>query len=971
MENKTILKRLKQYHALKFILSQKNVQEFMEREIRDNKFGYARVLTIFKDYVDQFGLIKVGRDREPIDKYVGRFVRNYKTLGDSIFSSNPTHDSYIDFLNAAFGWSNPADAPKNIQAIGEAIERDPALKRSLDEIHLAAGRSDGRTNIDILADSVMHIATNAGLRGNVSELERALAEQKVTARTQSEKQSIKIKDLLAEIKTLTDIARLNEGAVSDILKKTKKATGRATAATIAEVRKGFSIVGGRFDALDAAVAGVGGKVDDVHSTIKKRVKVAKKMNVGHIIHWIVTTLGTGAAIILLAILLGKTPSLPAGTQYESLLDDLKTYISAEGLELSDFRAELSRLGASGLDTAEVQTLEDKITGYAATDRNQDDPAYAAVTTTSQMRTDLNYAVLSHAYGQLEAENLMNSASAAELEAYKAYIAGENSEYSDFRTQYTSLAGDADGLTDADEVVLNDLITKYAATDDIATYGYSSTETMNLTLTNGVYERVIAGLNTEIAGYTAQVDALNAQIDGLKKQVETLQSNPDAATAEQIKALSAQIEALQETVDKLFTENDKLYQQIEALQEQLENANLSTEERAKLEAELAAAQQTILEKDQLLDEKEEELAGLKKANEELAAENAELKAENEELKIENAELKAEIESLKSEVDDLTSQVEELKSQDVVDKKTIDDLNAMIDSLNAEIDELEKELADAKANGSASSADLAAAQAEINRLKTELATALANVATLEVENASLASQVSTLTETVDELNGLIAELESLSQADSATITALNNAIDALEARVAELEDALDLAIENGTLTNAELIKAQQELEQAKKDLAEANKRAEDLAAENKALQDQNASLSAEVAELKGQVEDLNETINSLNASNADLANDLADALNQIDELEQVILKLEAQSDADAKALADAKAALEAANARIETLLKDAQALETIYKAIYGDPGNMTPEQIRAAVLEAMGYGYDDSSSNESGKDEKVYS
>ena len=1017
MENKAILKRLKQYHYLKFILSQKNVKEFMEREIRDNTFGYSGVLTVFKNYVDTFSLIRVGTDREPIDKYVGRFVRNYKTLGDSVFSSNPSHETYIDFLNAAFGWANPADAPKNIQAIGLAIESDPVLRTQLDDIHLAAARSDGRTNVDILADSVLHIATSAGLRGNVSELERALREQKASAKIGAKNQSIKIKDLLAQIKDLKDISAMNEQAVDQILKTTKKTTGRATSVIIAEMRSQFSIIGGRLDSLDSAFTTFDTKLGDIHSSLVSSSKKAKKMNIGHIIHWAADILGTGAILTLLILLLAKNPAM-TDVDLQAYFNDFNTYSTEEVVELSSFRNELEQFRVSGFDTTALGTLEGRIVEYAKTDRNQDDPAYVAVTTTSTMRSELNYAVLGSAYSALEAENKINQASAEELDAIKKYIANENGEYSAFRTEYANLANDADGVTVSDEEILKGLIAQYAATDDIATYGYSSTETMTLQLNNGVYQRVIAGLNAEIATYAGQVSGLQQEIDDLKSGIFT----------------SAAMQDLMDKIDELMAQNQELSNKISALESQLDDALLSAQEKAALESQLAETRAQLAEKEEAL----------------LVSQ-----AEVERLQQENADLTSQLANANSRVEELTDKVAELEDEAVVDKKTIDDLNEQINRLNSQIDQLEKELADQLANGLISQEEYQKALDEIAGLKSELEDAKETISELEGENSNLKAenealkdQIADLYLEIDDLKSEIEDLKNAASVDAATIQELNARLDALNAELAELQAQYNEAVANGSATAAELAEAKAEIDNLKAELAtalaniatleadnaslttqvsnltdtieelndlidtlEAGKNADasviaslnaaiealeetvadlegqleeaiangnltnaelvkvqkELSDAQKALEDArktaadlqaaNDALAAENAQLKEQVEDLTETVDELTADNTDLAGDLKDALAQIKALEDKIAELEGTNSATAAELAEAKAALQYAEEKIIDL----------YTSIFGAPGNMTLEEMIQKIFDRLGISYDNGGMGDAGYDE----
>jgi chromosome segregation ATPase len=327
-------------------------------------------------------------------------------------------------------------------------------------------------------------------------------------------------------------------------------------------------------------------------------------------------------------------------------------------------------------------------------------------------------------------------------------------------------------------------------------------------------------------------ALKAELDALKTDVE--------AKLAEIKALKEEVGDKEKIIEQLKEENEKLKSDVEkqgdveALKKDI-SKNQTDIENLKADVEAKQAEVKALKTE--VGDKEKEIEQLKEQNQRLKS-DVEKQGDVENLKEEASKNLLEIKNLKADVEAKHAEITTLKSEAVTKQGEIASLNSRVTDLQSDIANLNSEAAIKKT--------------ELEKLATEKSAIESARAKLEAEltsaNSTHEAAVKSLT---DELQALKDKQVEQGSSEASEIADLKQAKKIAEASLAEHEKKAD-ALKDGY---------EREVEQLKKDIAEANSNL-------KIEQEQNSKSSAENKELILKSESQTQDLTALQGKLADL-------------------------------------------------------------------------------------------------------
>lgn len=355
--------------------------------------------------------------------------------------------------------------------------------------------------------------------------------------------------------------------------------------------------------------------------------------------------------------------------------------------------------------------------------------------------------------------------------YAAYVQQENSELEQYKIQLNSVIEDEKiGVYEKtpEQEALKVSLDRYAATDEISKYHWSSTPEMEaLTLNAEIsakasyYQNNYEDLLGVVSDLKGQIANLNAQLENANKTIDSLQGNVTELNAK-ITEMQKTIDSLQEQINTLNSilaasqdENATLKEQISDLQSSLDTANETiktleekvsglTEENETLKKENEALKKEISILNNEISGLNERITGLENSNKVLASEKAQLEIDNKQLQDQVDSLKKEIEGLKDgtlveqlqqQVSDLQSQlnaanqrISELTTENEALKNQIVTLNEKVGNLGETIKNLEDTISGLESDKSNLEQENAKLQTEIDQLKVDLTSARSEYNTL---------------------------------------------------------------------------------------------------------------------------------------------------------------------------------------------------------------------------------------------------
>jgi chromosome segregation ATPase len=370
-----------------------------------------------------------------------------------------------------------------------------------------------------------------------------------------------------------------------------------------------------------------------------------------------------------------------------------------------------------------------------------------------------------------------------------------------------------------------------------------------------------------------------------KERETNSETAISATKAEIKQLQGDKANAEEKVEKITQDNIELNKKINAQQETIQQLEKETKESKELQIELQQKKETV---DEQVRAKQEEILRLQQQVDELKKLETELQEKTHELE----KLKADKETTENVLRDKSQKVDELTSTvttTAVDNKRLEQELSQLQQTQEKIKELE------------------IAKAQLEKEKNEEIQHVAKqVQDKQEEILSLQRQAGKLKKLETKLQEKTSELEKL-KADKKTT---ENALHDKSQKVDELTSTV-------TTTEADNTRLEQELNQLRPQLQQANKEKDEKDKQVKQLQAKNAELEQrptqeQLDQLNRQFEQANKKTEALEVAKTQLKKEKDKEIQQLaeqnDQLEQQLLQVKETADAKVNELQQENEALQ---------------------------------------------------------------
>lgn len=944
MEQKEVVRKIKEYHIIREILKDGAVQAAAKNP------KYAEIVAIFKSYVDFFGKMRIDQF-EDFDRFFRRLENNY-LAGDPSKKIQPTEVGYAQYVKDVLG-------KKGLETV-TAVASDPDNTKRIRDFTLDVGRAQD-SNILMVADALLKGAKYSNILGLYHESVRAGADKDAKIRELRERAGISAKIAHTEGAIIAEIKRLEEAALGKM-------------ATYAKENK---------ELLEAIAGAIGKRIDEIEGIIRTadresrdrdaEILAAAKGSSTLVKYGIgaggvaVGALLTTGILALSGVFAPSSTTIVTNQAYEAYIADynklntelnalivdgdmseadrntfLNTslpafqskYAGTEFEEMSKGHVESYALladGIYGVDGAkdilnqyntDIATLNTTLSGLVVSDGT-----FTAEEKTAFIDTNVANFVSTYAGTSLE------SASLSQAESFKA--AAES-----FYT-LTGANGSLSG-SNTDLTIANDLLTRYNG--DVS----SLNTKFGSLIADGVLtiDEKDTFIDTEVQAF---VDAYAGTV---LENASLNQADSFEAVAEKVYGISASEQLFTTYNTDVATLDGTLYTLIAdgvyADAEKAEYEGLVDAFAAKYETTALAAMSSSDAKTMkdfstsiygMSEEKQVALANYAKASTDIANLQGELAT----MKTTNEALQSKIDSLTAEVNGLKTQIEDLKNL-----LTSDD-DSKIAELNVKIGQLEEKLKAAEAKYDALKVDydkVVAENAELTEqvkalteerdgLKEQLKTAEDKIAALEAEKEELLKQLESGNISVSEYTAKIKELEGKIATLEAEVDGLNSQIESKDAEIKDLtgqitekdelieyyEGQVDTLSKENESLKTELADTKALLESAEQKVATLEKEKADLEAQLAAgkiteqeYKDRIAALEASEASLKADVERLTQDLaaksaelqdkidaynqlvadyEALGVTNAETEQKLADAYNEIAALQEELANASAEA------------------------------------------------------------------------------
>ena len=843
MEQKEVVRKIKEYHIIREILKDGAVQAAAKNP------KYAEIVAVFKSYVDFFGKMRIDQF-EDFDRFFRRLENNY-LAGDPGKKIQPTEVGYAQYVKDVLG-------KKGLETV-TAVASDPDNTKRIRDFTLDVGRAQD-SNILMVADALLKGAKYSNILGLYHESVRAGADKDAKIKELRERAGISAKIAHTEEAIIAEIKRLEEAAFGkmatyakeneDLMRAIAKSTGRK----LNEIRDMVRTADSESRARDAEIL----KAAKGTSTLAKYGIGAGGVAVGALL--------TTGILAISGVFAPSATTIVTNQAYEAYIADynklnaelnalivdgdmseadrsafLNTslpafqakYAGTEFEEMSKGHVESYALladGIYGVDGAkdilnqyntDIATLNTTLSGLVVSDGT-----FTAEEKTAFIDTNVANFVSTYAGTSLE------SASLSQAESFKA--AAES-----FYT-LTGANGSLSG-SNSDLIAANDMLTRYNG--DVS----SLNTKFGSLIADGVLtiDEKDAFIDTEVQAF---VDAYAGTV---LENASLNQADSFEAVAEKVYGISASEQLFSTYNTDVATLDGTLYTLIadgvyadaekaeyEGLVDTFASKYASTALGSVASTDAKTMKDFSASIYGMSEEKQVALANYAKANSDISKLQGELAG----MQTANAELQGKIDALTAEVNGLKTQIEELKGL-----LTSDD-DSKIAELNVKISQLEEKLK--------------VAESKYDALKVDYDKVVA-------ENETLTEQVKSLTEERDNLK-----------------TQLKNAEDQIVALEAEKDELLE-QLENGSISVSEYTAKIKELEG----------KINELEAEVDSLNSQIESKDAEIKDLTGQITEKDELIeyyegqvDTLSKENESLKTELADTKALLESAEQKVAALE---------------------------------------------------------------------------------
>ena len=755
-KNFNLTRVISEYYMMKKVLGNEYSAAILNGEIEAAGYSGAadrKTLLQMKSYVEQFGNMKISVNglakSETFDKFMDRLMQkfieneNTKAQKDRVeFSDNPFDEKFTNLVSGVLEMEN---AKSKIET---SIQVNPQISESISALPVLLGGKKQSSYIKLLSQCTDLFANISGLQNQIAELKESGKgkDAQIESLTNELKEQVK---KVAEYKQLVDkalegagksnedskvlIALLNQtGATLNVLNRNTSVQGRAT--RLHATREADRVIRG------------------VENSMGEKSKVEKQL-----------------------------------LEHENLYPNYFACMSGKELSvkkgLPDAYNEIKRAAASvGVkpDSQAVENIYIELNKKNLINRDKPVPKsdksggrfkkVASILIALALGAGAGYGI-----AKIVESNQPTTTSSYEQE-YTQYMENENWQKNDYMEKL-GLAVDGNTLISFDDIEnsptsfqvtvtasqdqsangetvvwtlesLNELRDTYAADDNIAEYGWSSTGEIDAETSAAVAEVRAVYYENNYSSLLSQVSTLNAQIDKLNEELSKALNDLSSANADK--------EVLQSQIDSLQSQVDDLQAIIDAADE-------------KYDADTSELQAKIDELQEKLDSANEQINDLTE--------------ENTQLKEENAQLKEQVASLSNQILDLNDTIANLKYQNsilstekasLISKVSV--LEAQIQTLQDRIDELEN---------SSDLGEKEELQEQVNELTAKLAEANETIKELKTENEELTQQIVDLNSSISDLNSDIAELEnsvssltsenqSLKEECSSLQTSLSNAM-----------------------------------------------------------------------------------------------------------------------------------------------------------------------------------------------------
>ena len=671
MEQREVIRKIREYHIIKSIIGSDSVKRLIEK--KDPKI--SGVLAVYSGYIEFFGAMRID-NIEDFDRFFRRLERNY-LADDKHRKVQPTEAGYSDYITAVLG-------KKGLETATKVFNEEDNF-RAMKEMHIDIGKRTQETNAVIVANYIGEYAVVSGLRGNVTEAQR------------------KNRDLEAQL----DKTRL-------VLKLTKEnaSTADAVLAKVDEfqdtILDQIIVHSAGSDYLMKAIAkSTGRKINEVEDLIMILARESKVRDK--------EILETLARIEAAA---GKTTVVAdlSGTEYLMRSIAKSTGRKIEGVETAVYNA-------SAASRARDERIEGKIDTISARMDKDAKWKYGATAIGSVAGGAAVTALLFLLLGRGQTAAPVTTVEGIDPQAFASYSQDVGTLHSSLKDMIVSDNRFDSTEKDAYIASVEEFVAKYASGDFAES---SKQESDHLTyIANAVYgmsedklalaariiglESQIVELQTEVEtlkkgnpDFEAEKAALNAKIADLEAQVADLTAQLDASEdAKTIQALNVKIEGLEKQVadltaqvETLTGENTTLKTENEQLKTQVADLNA---QNTKLTSDLATANSALSTAEAKVAQLEADKAKLEKDLEDGKITIEEYKKKNDELTKKNSDLAKQVEDLVAQVADLNTQLQAAQEKAAkleAEIKTLGDSNAKLTSdlaaANATIKTLEDQV-----------------------------------------------------------------------------------------------------------------------------------------------------------------------------------------------------------------------------------------------------------------------------------------
>ena len=626
MEQSEVIRRIREYHIIKQILSSKSVKRLIDS--KDPKV--AGVLAVYQSYAEFFGSIKID-SFENFDKFFRRLENNYLASGTNK-KVQPNEEGYREYIRSVLG--------KEGLKIMVKVLSDEEISKRINTLSTDIGGKTRESNAIIVARNIADYSVVSGLRGNLSESQRKGADLeaqldrtrqilKLTKENAATKEAVLDAISVVEANILASIAekisdnqylmkaiakstgkKINnlEEELKNVIKKASDESKNRDAAISADISTGFSGVYSRIDALGASI--------DASTSKKTKLKIALAATGGAL---------AGTGITTLMFLLLSNPSQPAtvpntpGTavdtsvyttyiaDVDTLLGDFKVMVEDNiftQAEKDDFMGDIGAFSKKYENTQFAESSKkdaDYLTNMATSVFGMSEEKIEAVKKVAELEgniTNLN--------NTINGLNTKNAELQATIDGYKKEVEKLNKEINELKTKlenaYTeeevqALNVKITGLEGRVKELEGNVETLKKSNAELTTENTNlKNENSELTTENANLKNEIAELKTTNANIQSELtDTKNllttannkvAELEGLVKQGAIDKAALEKTNAE----LRTQIEGLLGNIAELNTKLTKAAEDYQAL-ETLYNAQ--GEENTTLKAELETAKNQIL------------------------------------------------------------------------------------------------------------------------------------------------------------------------------------------------------------------------------------------------------------------------------------------------------------------------------------------------------------------------------------------